>query len=59
MAVKAINDSVGPDNIMLTLLIFGTYFKIIEDSTPSSFVIQRADAISKVTKEIRRLHAKR
>jgi hypothetical protein len=59
MAVKAINDLAGPDDIIPTLLIFGAYPKIIKDSASSPFIIQRADAISKVTKEIRRLHAKR
>jgi hypothetical protein len=59
MAVKAINDSAGPDDIMLTLLIFGAYPKIIKNSVPLPSVTQRADAISKITKEIRQLYAKR
>ena len=53
MAVKIINDLAGPDDIIPTLLIFGAYPKIIKDSASSPLIIQRADAISKVTKEIR------
>ena len=59
IVVKAVNDLAGPDSIVLTLFMFGAYSKIIEDSISSFSVIQRADAISKITKEIRRLHAKR
>ena len=32
IAVKAINDSAGPDGIILTLLVFGAYPRIIKDS---------------------------
>jgi hypothetical protein len=59
MAVKTVNDSVGPDGIILTLLVFGAYPRMTEGSISLSFVIQRAEAIRKVTKEIRRLHAER
>jgi hypothetical protein len=30
MAFKAINDLAGPDGLVLTLLVFEAYFKIIE-----------------------------
>ena len=59
MAVKAVNNSAGPDGIMPTLLIFGVYPKMIKDSGPSPSITQRAEAIRKATKEIRRLHAER
>jgi hypothetical protein len=59
MTVKAINDLVGPDGIMLILLVFGAYPRMTESSTLLFFIIQRAEAIRKTTKEIRRLHAKR
>lgn len=35
MVFKAINDIVGPDSLVLTLFIFGTYLCIIMDSTLS------------------------
>ena len=59
MAVKAINDSAGSDGIMLTLLVFGAYPRMTEGFTLSPFIIQRAEIIRKITKEIRRLHAER
>jgi hypothetical protein len=59
MAVKAVNDSVGPDGIVPILLVFGVYPRMIKGSAPSLSVIQRAEAIRKATKEIRRLHAER
>ena len=59
MAVKAVNDSAGPDGIVPILLVFGTYPRIAEDSTLSPSVIQRAEAIRKVTREVRRIHAER
>jgi hypothetical protein len=39
MAVKAINDSAGPDGIVSILLVFETYPRITEDSAPSPSVI--------------------
>jgi hypothetical protein len=59
MAVKAVNDSAGPDGIVPTLLVFGAYPRMTEGSAPSPSVIQRAEAIRKATKEVRRLHAER
>ena len=59
MAVKAVNDSAGPDGIVPTLLVFGAYPRMIQDSAPSPLVTQRAEAIHKTIKEIRRLHAER
>ena len=31
MAIKAVNDLVGPDEIVLTLLVFGIYLRITKD----------------------------
>ena len=59
MAVKAVNDSAGPDGIVPTLLVFGAYPRMTEDSAPSPSITQRAEAIRKATKEIRRIHAER
>ena len=39
MAVKAVNNSAGPDGIVPTLLVFGAYPRMIEDSVPSLSVI--------------------
>jgi len=39
MTVKAVNDLAGPDGIVSTLLVFGAYPRMIEDSAPSPSVI--------------------
>jgi hypothetical protein len=59
MAVKAINDSAGPDGIVLTLLVFGAYSRLTEMDPPSPSVTKRAEAIYAATKEVRRLYAER
>jgi hypothetical protein len=39
MVVKAVNDSVGSDGIVLTLLVFGAYPRMTEGSILLSSVI--------------------
>ena len=57
MAVKAVNDSAGPDGLIPTLLVFGTYFWITDNSPLSPFIVQQAKAICKAIKEIQCLYA--
>jgi hypothetical protein len=59
MAVKAINNSAGPDGIVPTLLIFGAYPRLTKIDPPSPSVTKRAEAICAATKEVRRLYAER
>ncbi len=59
MAVKAVNDSVGPDGIVPTLLVFGTYPRLTEMDPLSPSVTKRAEAIRTATKEVRRLYTER
>ena len=59
MAVKAVNDLVGPDGIIPTLLVFGVYLRLIKMDPPSPSVTKRIEAIYIATKEVRRLHIKR
>jgi hypothetical protein len=59
MAVKAVNDSAGPDGIVLILLVFGLYPRMTEIDAPSPIIVKRAEAIRAATKEVRRLHVKR
>ncbi|KAK6211233.1 hypothetical protein QIS74_10497 [Colletotrichum tabaci] len=59
MAVKAINDTAGPNGIIPTLLVFGSYPRITDESPPSPEITRRAEAVRKATNEIRRLHAAR
>ncbi|CCU76925.1 integrase and RNaseH domain-containing protein [Blumeria hordei DH14] len=59
MAIKAINDTAGPDGIVPTLLVFGAYSRMTKDSPPSPSITKRAEAIRKATLEVRRLYAQR
>jgi hypothetical protein len=59
MAFKAINDSAGPDGLILTLLVFRAYLRMIESDAPSFTVAQRATAIKKAMAEIYKLQAER
>ena len=59
MAVKAVNDSAGPDGIVPTLLVFGAYPRITDIDPPSLSIVKRAQAIQVATKEVRRLYAQR
>jgi hypothetical protein len=56
--VKAVNDLIRPDGIMLILLVFKVYPCIIRDSLPSPFIIERAEAIYKAIKKVQRPYAK-
>jgi len=58
MAFKAINDSIGPDGLVPTLLVFGAYPRITNLDVPSPIVTQRAAAVKKAMEEIRKLYTK-
>jgi hypothetical protein len=57
IAVKAVNDSAGPDGIVPTLLVFEAYPRITRDFLSSPSIAERAEAIHKAIKEVRRLYA--
>jgi hypothetical protein len=59
MAIKAVNDTAGPDGLVLTLLVFSTYPRITTTDTLSLTVTERGKAIIKVIKQIAELYAKR
>jgi hypothetical protein len=59
MAIKAVNDIVGPDGLIPTLLVFSTYPRITTTDTPSLTVTEHSKAITKAIKQITELHAKR
>jgi hypothetical protein len=58
MAFKAINDLAGPDGLVLTLLVFEAYPKIIELNTLFFTVALKATAIKKAIAKIHKLQAK-
>jgi hypothetical protein len=57
IAVKAVNNSAGPDGIVPTLLVFRAYPHIIKDSPPLPSITKQAEAIYKAMKKVRRLYA--
>ncbi|KAF1937171.1 hypothetical protein EJ02DRAFT_63582, partial [Clathrospora elynae] len=59
MAVKAVNDTAGPDGLVPTLLVFGAYPRISMDSPPSPSMVHRAEAIQKAMKALRKAAAER
>jgi hypothetical protein len=59
MAFKAINNSAGPDGLVLMLLVFGAYLRMIKSDAPSFTVAQRAIAIKKAMAKIHKLQVKR
>jgi hypothetical protein len=59
MIVKAINDTVDFDHLMLILLIFETYFRMHVMNFSTSSITQRAMIIEKAMIEIRKFWVKR
>ncbi|KAI1006668.1 hypothetical protein K3495_g1550 [Podosphaera aphanis] len=57
MSFKSINDSVGPSGLVPTL-VFGAMPRLKMDSPPSAVTMQRAEAISKAMKELKKINAK-
>lgn len=59
MVVKAVNDMAGPQGLVPTLLVFGTYPRLTELSPPSPLIIVRANTIRKAMTDVRKLRAAR
>ena len=59
MAFKAINDSVGPHDLVSTLLVFGAYPRMNESDAFVSSITQRSIAMKKAMDEIRKLNVSR
>jgi hypothetical protein len=59
MIVKAINDTVESDELMLILLIFETYSRMHVMNSSISSINQRAIAIEKAMTEMRKFKAER
>lgn len=58
-AVKAVNDTAGPNGLVPTLLVFGAMPRIGMNASPTPSQVQRADAVNKAMAELRKLIAKR
>jgi hypothetical protein len=59
MAVKAVNDTAGPDGLVPTLLVFGSYPRMTPYDPPTPTITQRAAAIRKAIAEVSKLYAQR
>lgn len=59
MAVKAVNDTVGPDGIVPTVLVFRAYPRMTYDSPPSQLTARCAQAMRKAMADLKRAVAKR
>ncbi|KAK1990748.1 hypothetical protein LX36DRAFT_685881 [Colletotrichum falcatum] len=59
LAVKAINDTAGLDGLVPTLLVFGAYPRITDNSPLSATITQRAETVKKAMEAVRQIHAKR
>jgi hypothetical protein len=57
MAFKAINDFIGPNSLIPTLLVFRAYLYIIKSNISNPIVVKRAVALKKAIKEVKKLKA--
>jgi hypothetical protein len=58
MAVKAVNDTAGPDGLVPILLVYGAYPRMSNLDPPAPSVTDRAAIIRKAIAEIVKLRAK-
>jgi hypothetical protein len=58
MAFKAINDSIGPNSLIPTLLVFKAYPYIVKSDAPNLIIIKQAAALKKAIEEVKKLKTK-
>ena len=58
MAVKAINNTAGPNGLVSTLLVYRVYPRISKLDPPAPSIMERAAVIRKAMAEIVKLRAK-
>ena len=58
MAFKVINDFIGLNSLIPTLLVFKAYLRMVESNTPNPIVIKRVAAFKKAIEEVKKLKAK-
>ena len=58
MAFKVINNSIGPNGLIPTLLVFGAYLYIVKSDAPNPIVIKQAAALKKAMEEVKKVKAK-
>jgi len=55
MAVKAVNDTTGPNGLVLTLLVFSAYLRMTNLDPPTLLITVCAMAVRKAMAEITKL----
>jgi len=58
MAVKAVNNTAGPNGLVPTLLVYGAYLRISNLGPPTLFIMEQAAIIRKAIAKIVKLRAK-
>ena len=58
MAFKVINDFIGPNSLIPTLLVFGAYLCIVKSNAPNPIVVKQAVVLKKAMEEVKKLKAK-
>ena len=58
MAVKAVNNTTGPNRLVPTLLVYRAYLRISKLDPPTLSIIEQATIIRKAIAEIVKLRAK-
>jgi hypothetical protein len=58
MAFKVINDFIGLDGLISTLLVFRAYLYIVKSDIPNFIIVKQAVAFKKAIKEVKKLKAK-
>jgi hypothetical protein len=58
MAVKAVNDTAGPNGLVPTLLAFGAFPRLTTFDAPTPTIAQRSIALAKAMKEVRETRAR-
>jgi hypothetical protein len=59
MAFKVINDSVRPDRLVLTLLVYSAFPRMTKHDPPSPLITERAVVIKKAIDKVQKERAKR
>jgi len=58
MAVKAVNNTAGPNGLVPTLLVYGAYLRISNLGPPTPSITEQAAIIRKAITKIVKLRAK-
>lgn len=59
MAIKAVNDTAGPDGLTPTLLLFGTFPRMVDTDPTHPSIAERSKVIKKAMKEVSEIIANR